>query len=312
APLSASVHRRALEEAGPIAAQLAARGNALAAAGFSEQVHIRPGSPLSFFSPEGPEGPRYRLAPGATPNSWSLVGHPEGASVSHAELLGWLEREPLRFTTSALLRPLLQDTWLPTAAYVGGPGELAYFAQLAPLYAHLGLPMPLLVPRARFRVIDDRARRLLHKLGLSADDASAPREELLARLSAQGPGEGFEPPEAVEARLLGAFTSELARLQERMTTLDPTLARALSRTEATVRTGVSRLVAKYGRARALRDQTLVERVDRLRASLVPQGLPQERVHGLPAYACRHGTQAFKRLVLEACEPFSARLEDLSP
>jgi bacillithiol synthase len=210
------------------------------------------------------------------------------------------------------LRPLLQDTWLPTAAYVGGPGEIAYFAQLAPLHAHVGLPMPLIVPRARFRVLDDRARRLLDKLGLSADDATAPRDELLARLAAREAGEGFEPPEAIEARLLGAFASELARLGERMASVDPSFARAISRTDKTVRGGVSRLVARYGRAIAQRDRLTLERVDRLRSYLVPEGAPQERILGLPYYACRLGSHTFTRLVLDACEPFSGTLKDLKP
>ncbi len=312
APHAAPLHRRALEQASAIATGLAERGSALAEAGFSEQVHIRPGAPLHFFSPEGPEGARYRLDPTDTPGTWSLVGHPDGARVTTAELLSWLEREPLRFTTSALLRPLLQDSWLPTAAYVGGPGEIAYFAQLGPLYEHLGLPMPLVVPRARFRVLDDRARGLLDKLGLSAEEAVAPREELLTRLASQSNGEGFEPPEAVEARLVGALSPELARLGERMAALDPSFAHAIERTEESVRTALSRLVAKYGRAIAQRDQVTVERVDRLRAYLAPQGLPQERVYGLPYYACRFGSRAFTRLVLDACEPFSGALQDLRP
>lgn len=311
APLAAPIHRRALEEASAIASALAERGHALTEAGFSEQVHIRPGSPLSFFSVEGPEGARYRLDP-AEPGRWSLVSHPEGASVTTAELFGWLEREPLRFTTSALLRPILQDTWLPTAAYIGGPGEIAYFAQLSPLYQHVGLPMPLVVPRARFRVLDDRTRSLLDKLGLSPDDVSAPRDELLSRLAARSAGEGFEPPEAVEARLMGTLTPELTRLGERMATLDPSFAHAIERTEESVRTALSRLVAKYGRAVAQRDQVTVERLDRLRTYLVPEGAPQERIYGLPYYACRFGAHGFTRLVLEACEPFSGGLQDLRP
>jgi len=311
APLAAPIHRRAIEEAAAISSKLAERGHALAQAGFSEQVHIRPGSPLNFFSPDGPEGARYRLDP-AAPGTWTLVGHPEGASVTTAELLSWLEHEPLRFTTSALLRPILQDSWLPTAAYVGGPGEIAYFAQLSPLHAHVGLPMPLIVPRARFRVLDDRVRRLLDTLGLSPDDANAPRDELLARLAARDAGEAFDPPEAVEARLVSAFAAELARLGERMAAIDPTFAQGISRTDKTVRRGVSRLVARYGRSITQRDQTTLERVERLRAYLAPGGAPQERIYSLPYYASRLGSHAFVRLVLEAGEPFSGNLKDLKP
>ena len=54
---------------------------------------------------------------------------------------------PDHLGTTALLRPLLQDTLLPTAAYLGGPGEIAYFSQLPPVYAALDVPMPLIVPR---------------------------------------------------------------------------------------------------------------------------------------------------------------------
>jgi len=312
APLAAPLHRRVLGDAAAISSTLARRSAALTEAGFSEQVHIRPGAPLSFFSLDGAEGARYRLAPGEAPDTWTVSGHPEGATVTTAELLGWLEREPRRFTTSALLRPLLQDTWLPTAAYVGGPGEVAYFAQLAPLYAHAGLPMPLVVPRARFRILEERTRGLLEKLGLSADEVGAPRDELLARLAARSAGEDFEPPEAIEARLTGALTTELSRLGERMRTLDPTLSRPLRRTEKTVQRAVSKLLAKYSRALAQRDRVAIERLDRVRASLVPEGAPQERIHGLPYYACRFGTRDFVRRVLDACVPFSGGLKDLTP
>src|SRR5439155_1167303 len=83
-----------------------------------------------------------------------------------AALLAALRDEPRRFSTSALLRPIVQDTLLPTVAYVGGPSEVAYFAQLGPLYRAFDRTPPLVVPRARFRITDGRTRRLLDRLGL--------------------------------------------------------------------------------------------------------------------------------------------------
>jgi bacillithiol biosynthesis cysteine-adding enzyme BshC len=310
APLAAPAHRISLQEAAPISAALAARVDALSKAGFSEQVHIRPGSPLSFFSPDGVDGPRYRLDPAGT-GVWSLVGHPAGATVTTAELLGWLEREPLRFTTSALLRPLLQDLWLPTAAYVGGPGEVAYFSQLAPLYSHVGMPMPLVVPRARFRVIDDRARRLLTALGVPPDDVNVPLQTFLDRLARSGLGEG-STPEGLQARLFNAFAAELERFDAEQKASGLHLDDAVKRTRETVRVGVSRLVGRYGRAVSQRDCTSVRRAQRLHTYLFPNDAPQERVLGLPYYACRLGTRAFTRMVLDACVPFSGALQDLTP
>lgn len=305
---AAALHRRALVDASAISRALVARVEALHAAGFKEQVYVRPGSPLSFVSPEGAEGPRHRLDPAAREGEWLVVGAER--TLTTAQLERWLDEEPRRFTTSALLRPLLQDSWLPTAAYVGGPGELAYFAQLGPLYEAFGLPMPLVVPRARFRLLDDRTRGLLDKLGLGADDAALPRDELLARLAGQGESD-FESPESVEARLLEAITPSLAAFGERAATLDPSLAKASARTEDAVREAVGKLAAKYGRVLARRDEVVVERVDRLRALLVPAGAPQERVYSLPYFACRFGQRELVRRVLDAAEPFSGALKDLT-
>lgn len=294
-PLAAPVHRRLIAEAGPIADGLAERAAALEAAGFAVQVHVRPGAPLSFYSPDGSGGPRYRLDP--RDGGWALVGG-EG-SVSTAELLGWLEREPGRFTTSALARPILQDTWLPTAAYVGGPGEIAYFAQLPPLYRHFGLPAPMVVPRARFRVLDGRTRSLLGKLGLTADEALGPRDEVLARLAGE--------PEAVEDRLLGGIVPELQRLGA-----DPGLARAAARTEATVRRAVGRFAARHRHLLAELDRTLVGRLDKLRARLLPEGVPQERLYALATFAGGDGGRGFVRAVIDACTPFAGDQKDLCP
>ena len=107
----------------------------------------------------------------------------------------------VRLSTSALLRPLVQDALWPTAAYVGGPGELNYLAQLAPVYERFGMTAPLAVPRARFRCLDTRTRRLLGQLGLTAADLSRPERELHARLAQTAPTSNGEDPASLRSRL---------------------------------------------------------------------------------------------------------------
>ena len=309
AALAAPVHRKCLEDAGILSSLLEERAHALAADGFAAQVHIRPGSPLCFFAPDAQDGPRYRLDPDG--ESWRLAGHPEAGQVTHAEVLAWLDREPLRLSTSALSRPLLQDTLLPTAAYVGGPGEIAYFAQLAPAYKHFGLAMPLIVPRARFRVVDERTRGMLDKLGLGPNDLARPREDLVRAL-AQHAVSDFEAPEVVARRLTASLDAELETLSARMTALDPNFAKTVARTRAAVHEATDRLIDKYSRALGLRDHAALDRLDRARAFLQPGGAPQERVFGLPYFAARFGPREFVQCVLAACQPFSGKLEDLCP
>jgi uncharacterized protein YllA (UPF0747 family) len=61
-------------------------------------------------------------------------------------LIDAITLHPERFSPNVFLRPILQDYLLPTLAYVAGPGEMAYYAQMKQLYIaqHSGLdPMQL-------------------------------------------------------------------------------------------------------------------------------------------------------------------------
>jgi bacillithiol biosynthesis cysteine-adding enzyme BshC len=298
----APVHARALVEAGPIAAALIANNAELAREGFATAVHVRPGAPLSFFHPDGAEGPRVRLepAPGSPDPGDGGDGFVEcgrAASPVHrrAELVAALAADPMRFSTSALLRPIVQDALLPTAAYIGGPAEVAYFAQLPPLYRAYDRAMPLVVPRSRFRIVDERARRLLGRLGLATADAERPEAELLARLRRPGPS-GAD----VCDRLLAPFARAHGELAA--TVSSPELSRALARTLISVERAIGKLAGKVERAALYQDASLVDAVRRLRALLAPDGAPQERVLALAGFAARGGDRAITAGVLAAIDP----------
>jgi bacillithiol synthase len=286
------VHQRAMAQCHDVTRVLAEREAALEAAGFDVQVTVRE-APLSFVHPEGRDGPRFRLAP-----------------------TGEMPVDPLCLSTSALLRPIVQDTLLPTAAIIGGPGELNYFAQLPPLYAHFGLPMPMVMPRARFRVVEPRVRSLLATLGLQAGDVETTREALLRRVTQaavlpsprpsplKGERENIESIENIETRLVQAVEAVLSDVHG----VDD----AVARTRATIARAANRLALRYSRAQTLRDQTLIARVDRLQRVQFPDGAPQERVLGFAGFAARMGLASFISMVREGVVPFDGALKELSP
>lgn len=304
------IYRAAIEEAPRLSAALAARGQALSTAGFSEQVAVRPGSSLFFFHTAA-HGPRYRLDYQPTRQAWLL---PSGVSsdqapLSSQDLLGLLATDPLRFSTSALLRPCVQDYLLPTVAYVAGPGEINYWAQLQPVYdalsQRLPLQQPLLVPRARFRITDESSRALLAKLKLSPADVERPREAALQRaLAARDPDLQAAAPAPPELRrsLLADLSQQLTQLAER----EPGLVDAVRRTQVSVERNLDRLLQRYQRLSYERDQVLCQRIDRLQRLLYPQAGPQERHFGLPYFLCRYGLPALKGAIFA-----SLRERDLS-
>src|SRR5207344_2072434 len=90
----------------------------------------------------------------------------EAGARTAVELAAEIVQEPLAWSAGALLRPVVQDLVLPTAAYVGGWGELDYHAQLGPLRALAGAPATPFVPRLSATLVDAAARESLGKLGL--------------------------------------------------------------------------------------------------------------------------------------------------
>ncbi len=269
----------------------------------------RPDCALVFFHDGAATGPRYRLETGAAPGSWTLAG--TGRKVGEAELRASLADDPLRFSTSALLRPLVQDTLFPTAAYVGGPAELGYFAQLPPVYERFGVPQPLVALRARFRCLDDKARQLLGKLSLQARDLEQPLPALLRKLAESLAGD-LPAPSALAAEAAAALEPVLARLESAVGAVDPTLGRPAERTRAYVRTAVERLCDKYARAITRRDGTNLRRIERLSALLYPERTPQERYYGWPTLAARAGRAPFARAVSAGLVPFATDVGELCP
>ena len=318
ATLAAPIYRAAIDGSQAIERRLEERRAALDAAGFDEQIPARPGCALVFFHRVSALGPRFRLVrqppdDRRPDDGWVLSGCDE--IVSSAAIADALARDPLRFSTSALLRPIVQDTLLPTAAYVGGPAEVSYFAQLGPLYDHFHLAPPLIVPRARFRCFDAHSRRLLSELALTPDDLARPRSELVARLPAARPP-GAPDPAELAARARNEIIPRVAELADSVVAAlpaDQNLARAAARTRATVTRALDRLTDRYARQLAERDGVALGRLGRLEAALAPGGHPQERVYAWPWLAGRHGPAALKRAVFDRLAlrgPFSTSVQDI--
>jgi bacillithiol biosynthesis cysteine-adding enzyme BshC len=306
AALAAPIHARVLEHVSDIAAALAARAAAIESAGFKVQVPIRDGAALSCFHPGGPEGPRYRLVPDADGDAWTLAGV-EGAVTAQA-LRTALATTPRAFSTTALLRPILQDLWLPTAAYLGGPGELAYFAQLPPLYDIFEREMPLVIPRARFLLVTPSDRRTSEHLGVAPLDAGAPREALLSRLAARD-GNAPPDPDVTLAPVREALAAALADLRH-AAAADPGFDRIVRKADQSIEQQFDRLAHRVRHVVNQSDTVRVARLDRLKNGLWPQDTPQERVFGFPSFAAQHGPQALVAALVAAVVPYHPDLVEV--
>ncbi|MEX2542874.1 MAG: bacillithiol biosynthesis cysteine-adding enzyme BshC [Trueperaceae bacterium] len=189
-----------------------------------------------------------------------------------AELQSLLREEPGRVTPAAGLRPVAQDAVLPTVAFVVGPGELRYLAQLRGVYGHHAVPMPLIRPRATTVVLEPPVRRILEKYGLDYGQYEAQRERAFERvlLERHGHSDAFE--EAL--RRLEVESEELLR---RVGAIDTTLEGTVERSRIRVERSIELLRGKAGEALLRNDAITRRHLGRLESHLFPSGSPQERL-----------------------------------
>jgi len=195
-----------------------------------------------------------------------------GERIEPATLRAFLDEDPTSVSPAAGLRPVLQDLLLPTAAFVVGPGELRYLAQLRPVYEAHGVPMPLVWPRATVTVLQPPVRRILERHGLDWQSVQADPQHAACALQLRRHGYAD-----AAAAALATLEREFDALLSATGAIDPTLAGAVQRGRHHLERSVVTLREKTGRALVRQDTEAQRQFQRLRAHLRPNGGLQERV-----------------------------------
>src|SRR5690625_5104397 len=106
------------------------------------------------------------------------VDENSGRAYSDSELTARIAETPEKFSPNVFLRPILQSRLLPDVVYVAGPGEVAYYAQLKPLYEAFNLPMPVILPRLSATIEEGVVARSRRRLPCRMEDCSQRIEDL--------------------------------------------------------------------------------------------------------------------------------------
>ncbi|REB09667.1 bacillithiol biosynthesis cysteine-adding enzyme BshC [Sporosarcina sp. BI001-red] len=98
-----------------------------------------------------------------------FVNEAAGLQFSTAELLEIAEQTPWLLSNNVATRPLMQDMVFPVLAFVGGPGEIAYWSLLKDAFNHFEMKMPILVPRISITIVTAETQHALEKSELTVD-----------------------------------------------------------------------------------------------------------------------------------------------
>jgi bacillithiol biosynthesis cysteine-adding enzyme BshC len=285
--LGAPALQYAIEHAAELESALLARSKELEAAAYHAQVLITPGHSLLFLvetSADPVMNPGARL-----PLRRTAEGNWKAGSQTYtsAELLAILAAEPERLSPNALLRPVFQDTILPTAAYIGGPAEIAYFAQSAVLYQEiLGRITPVL-PRLSATLIEPAIAKTMaaHEVSFLDVIQAKTSEALAQRLGARAmPIEGKRRIAAVG----NAMDTELSALTGYMAAMSPDLGRAANVSASKMRYQMNRLRRMAANFELQKQASLNKHAAAIALNVFPNAHLQERVVAGIQFLARHG------------------------
>lgn len=276
--LAAPTYTAAIERAGEIADALVARSEELVAAGYHAQVHTSHDMVPLFILEEDRRRAmvrrdgRFELKTGER-------------SYDTNDLLAFAEDCPACLSPNVTLRPAVQDTLLPTLAYVGGPAEVAYFAQLQPVYHIVDRPMPVIVPRASVTLVDRESKKTLDRYELEFeaffDEPEAVLRRVVERSSAAPTAALFDETEAT-------LEQKLDELRAALVEADPTLAKALDGGREKMLYQINKLRTRFMHKTAENDETLRRRLEMVEAMLHPGRGLQERALNVYTFLVQTG------------------------
>jgi bacillithiol biosynthesis cysteine-adding enzyme BshC len=286
--LAKPLFRSAVQRAAELDEALLARGKAIEAAGYHQQVKVTAASTLLFEIRNGARTVVRRRSNGGDGAEFA-VGE-ERASAE--ELMERIEKAPENFNPNALFRPVVQDYLLPTLVYTGGAAEIAYFAQAAVVYEKmLGRVTPIL-PRFSATLVEAKAERLLTRYGLSLPDVLQGPEKVREAVAARS------LPADLRGRFEEAYGSveeTMMALRESIGKLDSTLIDTADSTRENMRHQIDRLQARVSRAESLRNEVISRHADALNHALFPNKSLQEREVAGVSFVARYGVELLGNL-----------------
>jgi bacillithiol biosynthesis cysteine-adding enzyme BshC len=298
--IGAPVLRAGIERADELHAALLDRNGQLQAAGYRAQVAVGQASSLLFLI-DGQTGARLALKRTATtadePQGLWLAGR---QSYSTPDLLGILASEPERISPSAILRPVFQDFLLSTSLTIGGPAEIAYFAQSAVLFERILGRVTAAHPRLSGTLVEPAIADLLQKHELTIERVFAESADSLAQLLAARvmPVEGKRKIAAAG----NALDAELGSLLEWMNSMDAGLGRSAETAASKMRYQMNRMRRLAANFQLQKEDSLGRHAQAISQALYPGGVLQERLHGAAYYFARYGFELAEELCIQAENP----------
>ena len=192
---------------------------------------------------------------------------------TYDELSETIEKEPENFSPNVLLRPICQDYILSTAFYVGGPSEIAYFAQVMPLYEFFNVEAPFIYPRSSVTIIEKNITSLLEKYVLNIQDVFRNPDELKQKVINSISETTLDD---IFTETSNTIETAFDHLKEKLFDFDKTLSDASSKYKQKVSQYLNEFKLKSIEAQKRKHETTLRQIDKIINITYPNSTLQER------------------------------------
>ncbi len=211
------------------------------------------------------------------------------------EVIAKIKENPSGVSSTVVSRPLLQSWLLPVAAYIAGPGEIAYWAQLSQMFKEMDLSMPVLYPRISATLIEPKVARYIEKYSLDLEEIDLNSNLFIEQYFKQlNEDAGQNPLHNLDQMLL----EESGKVEAYIKAVDPTLVDMASKSLERMRQTISNLEGRLVKAQEQKHSQVTNHLKQLHASIYPNGIPQERFQSIIYFLNKFGPEILDRIVME--------------
>lgn len=221
-----------------------------------------------------------------------------------SEFTNEINEHPERISPGVLLRPLFQEKILPNLAYIGGPGEMAYWLQLKLSFDEAGIPFPVLVQRNNFIPVANKKLQRFIELGFLYADVFKSFDVLY--LSYKQKNIEQKSLESEKLKINGLFES----LSNEVNQTDLTLNATLQASKIKALKAIEKLEEKLNKSLRKKHALQIGYLKDLNSEVFPNGTLNERHHSSLQYLNIYGT-AFIELLIKESNPYGYEIKIIS-
>lgn len=276
--LAAPIIIRKLEEKGRMNQLLQEQSQELEREDYERQIQVRSELLNVFILKENNRIPLNLLG--------EVLGNgDEKEMLADQELVKVAFEHPEWFSPKVAFRPIVQDFLFPTVAYIGGPAELAYFAQLKKVYEFFEIQMPIIWPSASATIVDAKTQRHLQRAAVQPEDVFRNSDEVLREIIEKyaviAPDDYFDEAEKKLEEVIGWLGRE-------MSIIDPSLPRQFNTPYNKIRYQLNNMKKRTFARLKEKNQGMVESWRKAQIQLHPNNKLQERVYNIVYFLANYG------------------------